>query len=197
MVKTQGYREAMMRITLLRHGQPKVKLAGNVRASELGDLARSYDQSGILDTPPPDVLLSVRNSRCVVCSPLARSVESARALGFPDIQIMDPLYVETAIPHFTRGAIALPVRLWVPLLRLLWLFGFSRNGESLVKARKRAREAAIELTSLADEQGDILLVGHGFMNHFIAGELRKMGWTGPSRPGHGHWGYGVYERAAD
>ena len=78
-------------------------------------------------------------------------------------------------------------------MRLLWLFGFSRNGESLMKARKRAGEAAM---TLAEEHHDILLVGHGLMNLLIARALKKADWIGPSRPGPGHWGYGVYEKAA-
>jgi hypothetical protein len=76
------------------------------------------------------------------------------------------------------------------------MLGFSRNGESLLNARDRAREAAAKLVQLAEEHHAVLLVGHGFINHFIAKELRSRGWLGPKKPGSGFWDYGVYEQAA-
>lgn len=72
---------------------------------------------------------------------------------------------------------------WIVLVRVLWVLGFSRNGESLRNAKKRANHAAARLVELAEEHQQILLVGHGFINYFIAKELRKRGWSGPSRPG--------------
>jgi broad specificity phosphatase PhoE len=185
----------MMRITLLRHGKPEFELKGNVRGQDLGMIARSYDLSGIVGSPPNAAVTAAQGSNIVVCSHLIRSVESARALGCFEVHVKDPLFCETAIPHFSRGSIPLPVSVWIVVLRILWLFGFSRNGESLNDARRRARQAAERLVELAEEHQNVLLVGHGFINHFIAKELQKLGWLGPSKPGAGFWGYGIYERA--
>lgn len=185
----------MMRITLLRHGKPAFELKGIVRGKDLGEIARSYDLSGIVGAPPKETVAAIQGGHFVVCSHLARSVESAKALGCPEVHVRDPLFRETAIPHFGGGSIPLPIGVWIVVLRLMWLFGFSRNGESLENARKRARKAAAKLVELAEAHQNVLLVGHGFMNHFIAKELRKGGWLGPSKPGRGYWGYGSYERA--
>lgn len=187
--------DRMMRITLLRHGKPAFELKGNVRGKDLGVIARSYELSGIVGSPPRETVKAIQGNRVVVCSHLVRSVESARALGCSEIHVADPLFGETAIPHFGSGSVPLPVGVWVVFLRLLWLFGFSRNGESLVDARTRARQAAERLVELAREHRNVLLVGHGFINHFIAKELKKGGWLGPSKPGREFWGYGIYERA--
>lgn len=184
-----------MRITLLRHGRPAFELKGNVRAKDLGTIARSYDLSGIVGIPPRETVAAIQGEPLVVCSHLARSIESAKALGFSEVHMKKPLFCETAIPYFGNGYVPLPVGVWVVVLRILWLFGFSRNGESLTKARKRARHAAARLAELAEEHQNILLVGHGFINHFIATELKKSGWLGPSKPGKGYWSYGIYERA--
>jgi broad specificity phosphatase PhoE len=185
----------MIRITLLRHGKPAFELKGNIRGEDLGEVARSYDLSGIVDTPPSETVTVVQGAPFVVCSHLKRSLESARALGFSDVRVTDKLFGETAIPHFARGAIPLPVSVWIVALRLMWLLGFSRNGESLTNTRKRANHAAARLVELAEEHQDVLLVGHGLMNHFIAKELRKCGWHGPSRLSRGYWGFGSYVRA--
>jgi hypothetical protein len=111
------------------------------------------------------------------------------------VHVTDPLFCESAIPHFGGGSVPLPVGTWVVVLRILWLLGFSRNGESLLDARRRAKLAAERLVELAEKHQNVLLVGHGFINHFIAKELQKSGWLGPSKPGKGFWGYGIYQRA--
>jgi len=151
--------------------------------------------SGIMDTPPGKAIEAIQGGHLVVCSHLPRSIESAKALGFSEVHVQEPLFCETAIPHFSSGSVLLPVGVWVVVLRILWLFGFSRNGESLFNARKRARHAAKRLSKLAEEHQNIVLVGHGFINYFIAKELKKNGWLGPSKPGKGYWGYGIYERS--
>lgn len=157
-------------------------------------IAKSYELSGIVDSPPAKSVAVIQGSRFVVCSHLVRSVESAKTLGCADVHVKDPLFCETALPHFGSGSVPLPIGVWLVLLRLLWLFGFSRNGESLRDARRRARQAAERLVEFAAEHQNVLLVGHGLINHFIAKELLKMGWLGPSMPGSGFWGYGIYER---
>jgi broad specificity phosphatase PhoE len=190
------FSEMTIRITLLRHGKPAFELKGNVRGKDLGMIAKSYDSSGIVGVPPRDTVSAIQGNHVVVCSHLTRSVESAKALGCSEVHVKDPLFCETAIPHFSSGSIPLPASFWIVVLRLLWLFGFSRNGESLNDARRRAKQAADRLIKLAEAHQNVLLVGHGFINHFIAKELLNSNWRGPSKPGTGYWGYGIYERAS-
>lgn len=182
-----------MQITLLRHGKPAFELKGKVRARELGSIVESYDLSGIADLPLDETVLAVQSSQFVVCSHLPRSIESAKALGFSDIHLQDSLFGETTIPHFSRGSLSLPIGAWVVLLRVLWLFGFSKNGESFKQAKNRARLAANKLIALAETHHDVLLVGHGFINHCIAKKLKNRGWKMPSKPGRNYWEYGVFE----
>ncbi|MES9861226.1 MAG: histidine phosphatase family protein [Candidatus Thiodiazotropha sp. LLP2] len=182
-----------MRITLIRHGKPAFELRGNVPANALNEIVKSYDLSGIVGTPPKEVLSAVKGNHFVVCSHLLRSIESAKSLGYGEECIQEPLFRETAIPHFNSGRITLPIGVWVVILRVLWLFGFSRNGESLANLKLRARQAAVKLIQLAEEHQNVLLVGHGFINHFIAKELRKKGWFGPLKPGKEYWEYAIYE----
>ncbi len=184
----------MMRITLLRHGKPVFELKGNVRAKDLSEIARSYDLSGIADAPTKESVDVAQENCFIVCSHLERSLESAKALGCTEIHLKDELFCETAIPHFGSGTVTLPIGAWIVVLRILWLFGFSRNGESLANVKKRARRAAARLVELAVEHQRVLLVGHGFMNYFIAKELKRNGWSGPSKPKHGFWEYAVYHQ---
>lgn len=184
-----------MQITLLRHGEPEFELAGNVRAGELARIAQSYDEAGIRGTPPKDVVKLARGHNIVLCSDLPRSLQSAAALGLTGIYASDPLFREVGVPYFSKGSLRLPVMVWFVVFRSLWLCGFSKNGESLIKARERARIAAQRLASLAAEFDRILLVGHGLINYLIAKELLANNWSGPSRPGSRHWAFGIYHSA--
>ena len=183
----------IMEIILMRHGEPKYELSGNARAKDISSVIENYDLSGIKDSPPLDTVQSMSSVRAVVCSDLKRSIESAKALGFDDIHHAKRLFREVALPHFKSGNFSMSLGSWGVFLRVISIFGFSRNGESLLMAKRRAREATTALVGLAKEEKCVLLVGHGFINYFIAKELLNRSWVGPSKPGDGYWGYGTYK----
>ena len=182
-----------MEIILLRHGKPKVDLAGNFNAVQLKQLVVDYHESGIKDFAPAE-LKNQFHSHYVVCSHLERSTQSARNIGFDKISYSDELFSETKIPHFDRTPFKLPVIMWVIMLRLFWLFGFSQNGESFSRAKLRARQAASKLIEIAEENNNVILVGHGLMNRLIANNLRQRGWQGSLSPGKKYWSYGKYTK---
>jgi broad specificity phosphatase PhoE len=181
-----------MPITLIRHGRPRYQLKGYAKARELPSIAKHYDAAGIHDTPPRMTVEVLSGYDIVVCSHLRRSLESASALGIKAVDVSDPLFAETVIPHFSRGPFVLPLAVWIVLLRILWLLGFTANGESLASARSRAEQAAERLIGMAQDDKHVVLVGHGLFNYLIAGVLLNNGWAGPKRPGRDYWEYGTY-----
>lgn len=118
-----------MEIILLRHGRPAVELSGYLSTKEFKQLVSDYAQSSINDVPI-ETLKTRFNDHYVICSDLPRSIDSAKKLNLNNIHISDALYRETDIPHFDKCFLKLPVTLWLILLRIMWLFGFSKNGES-------------------------------------------------------------------
>ena len=183
-----------MRITLLRHGQPDFNRQRKVRGSDFRKIIRAYDRAGIIDdTPPESSRRLVYSHRVIVSSTLLRSIQSAHALGAGTIHLSSPIFCEINLPSFDQLSIRLPLRLWVPILRTLWLLGYSNNTESLATARARARTAASQLITLAAKHKSVLLVGHGAFNHYIAKELLAAHWTGPGNPGRKYWAFGTYE----
>ncbi|MCB1753957.1 MAG: histidine phosphatase family protein [Gammaproteobacteria bacterium] len=183
-----------MKITLLRHGQPDFKLAGYAKAADLASMASAYDRAGIADSPPPEVIQAVSDHQRICCSDLRRATESAQALGFSVSQVQTSrLFRETAIPHFDRGAVYLPVSVWLVLLRAFWFAGFSKNGESFQAMKLRASAASDRLMVLASEYQNVLLVGHGFLNRYIAVNLLQAGWSGPRAINQKYWSYASYE----
>ncbi|MBD9363065.1 histidine phosphatase family protein [Methylomonas fluvii] len=181
-----------MEITLIRHGKPTFELKGKAKARDVCEIIRNYDLSGIADEAPENAKQRASACHVAVCSDFIRSLESAKALGFADILLSDPVFREIATPHFKQGSLTMSVNAWGVLLRCLSVIGFSRNGESLLMAKRRAQVAASTLIDLAHEHQSVLLVGHGFVNYFIAQELLARNWVGPAKPGGGYWEYGVY-----
>lgn len=182
-----------MEITLIRHGKPALELTKKASSRDIKEIVNRYNLSGITQEPPPqEAKQRALNCNVVVCSDLARSIESAQALGFKEILLTESLFREVAIPHFNNGSLVMPVRLWSTLFRFLSVLGFSKNGESLSMARKRAKNAAAVLINVAQIHNKVMLVGHGFINYFIAKELLSQNWSGPSKPGRNFWEYGIY-----
>lgn len=180
-----------MEIILLRHGKPKVELKGFLNAGEIKQLTFEYAQSGIQDTPT-EQLKNNFNHHYVVCSDLARSVESAEKLNLKNIHLSDALFRETDIPHFDKSFFKLPVMFWLILLRVMWLFGFSKNGESFSQAKNRSKLAAEKLIVLAKKNEKVIVIGHGLINRLIGKELDKKGWCASERVGKRYWEFYLY-----
>ena len=181
-----------MQITILRHGIPDFKWDRSVRGSDFRELEHAYDSAGIVGVPPAVTDRLASEHELVVCSDLPRSTASADALGVETIHISSAKFREMNLPYFNRAPIKLPLKVWVVILRTLWFIGFSRNTESFRTAKARAKAASDHLIELAMKHESVLLVGHGFLNHYIAQELRTKNWAGPRSPGKKYWEFGTY-----
>ena len=58
----------------------------------------------------------------------------------------------------------------------------------------RAVEAARQLTELADQGQDVLLLAHGFFNAMIGIELKRLGWKSVLDQGYDYWSQKRYQR---
>ena len=181
-----------MEIILLRHGKPTLELKGRINSADFKKLTVTYALSGIKDEPVKQ-LKNYFKSHYIVCSDLERSIQSAKKLQVNEIHLVDQLFKETEIPYFELSYFMLPVTAWLVLFRIMWLFGFNKNGESFKAAKLRAKQAADKLIALAEENQKVLLVGHGLLNRLIAKQLRNNNWIGPVSPGKKHWEFGVYK----
>ena len=183
-----------MKIILLRHGKPVMPSINKISASEFLSWVKKYDASGLCTTSKPSMqaINCVKNSKAIVCSKLPRSIESAKALNSEAIILSSSLFNEAGMPSANWHALKVSPKIWAPLFRLFWLFGYSNNSESFQEAKSRAKEAVIKLTEIAHEQESVVFVGHAIFNRILANELRRSGWSGPKNPGTKHWSFGVY-----
>lgn len=183
-----------MQIVLLRHGKPKIQTDLWMSAAELGAWVAEYDAAGIDSGFPPHerAIEEVKSCSFAVCSDLARSRESAVALGIERVGACESMFRELDMPYASWRFPRLPLLVWAVLFRLMWAMGYSANGESISEGRERARLCAARLAELAAEHERVVFVGHGSLIWFIARRLEDAGWSGPKKSPRKYWDFGVY-----
>lgn len=181
-------------IILVRHGIPDWDFETPIPGHGVAHWLEGERDAGLVAGQRPSVDLArlVRNARCVIASPLRRSIESARLLAPSVTPLIDEHFTEPALPGDIRSSLRLRPGLWTGLLRSAWFCGWSGGAESFKMARARAAEAVQILIARAEGQSSVALVGHGLMNILIARGLRAAGWRGPRFPRPRHWAFGVY-----
>ncbi len=181
----------MHRIILVRHGEPDLAVAEKISGSEISRFLEAYNSAPLVSSSTPsDKLRFLADNATVICSPLPRSLESARRCGV-EPAIIDACFAESIPPHFRSRRLKLTPKQWLFFSRILWLGGFSLHGESLYMARKRAKKAAEILLREAAKR-DVVLFGHGLFNIMIAARLSALGYRGPRVPARAFWEYGIY-----
>lgn len=183
-----------MKIIILRHGKPVIPPLNRISPAAFPDWVTAYNNAGLspTSTPTDEALSIAKKCNTVVCSHLARSIESASALGFTETTLNSALFNEAELPTVNLNHPRLSPKVWAVLLRILWLLGYSTNSESFKQAKIRASEAADTLIDLATHHSSVLFIGHGVYNRILVNELLARGWSGPKNPGTVHWSYGVY-----
>jgi broad specificity phosphatase PhoE len=183
-----------LKIVLVRHGKPMMNDSERITGLQLSEWVQRYDHA-LIDPgyPPPLPLLDALEGICsVATSPLRRSVESAKILA-PELShhvLLEAREAELPIPRFIT--LRMSARTWCALARLAWFVGWSAQAESLSQARERAELVVGGLEKLANQQGSVLLLGHGIMNLFIAQKLRDHGWKSLQVSGNGYWKFSEY-----
>jgi broad specificity phosphatase PhoE len=185
-------------IVLARHGRPAMtareRLA--ITGRDIGRWYRQYDELGIADefAPPATLRELAASAGCVVASDSRRAIESAMRLTKSDRIRVDAALREVGFPD----SLDLPVRLspgtWVMIARAAQLLNACASDERVHDVRARAAAVVDSLVNMADDHRTVVVVGHGWFNHFVARELRRRRWRGPLRPSTRYWGATTYTR---
>ncbi len=185
-----------MEISLVRHGITQVTENSPVTCRDFGKWVEKVDDAGVVEASvyPTGTLEKIQTANIVVTSNLKRSIESAKLLGPGLNTIMNPLFREIEFPSPSRPFRGLKLKpyIWIGILSLLWLGGYSNGCESFRDARERAKRAARLLVEYAKKYDRVILFGHGFFNLLIAVELQKTGWKGKKITSFRHWNCTTY-----
>jgi broad specificity phosphatase PhoE len=182
-----------MEIVLGRHGRPVLDQSKWIAPRTLGNWIAAFNDCGVLSGQiPKSTSLAAARCKVIVTSPLRRSYESAPLLASSQLVVREDLISEAGMPHPDWLFPALPIAVWLVILRVAWYCGYSSKAESMSDASMRATVAAVRLVDLARQHESVFVVGHGIMTTLIASRLLQMGWSGPKRPANKYWGHCAY-----
>jgi len=166
-------------IYLIRHAKPAVP---ELKSGTYEEIVTYYDLYDKVDVVPFDKNIILERiseplPEFVFTSRLPRAVQTAEQtfgdrMKYENRKIFNEF--GRTVLKFKR--ITMRKGAWSTLSRLTWAMGFSGDTESFKEARYRAGVCAGVLSEVSGQQDVTILVGHGFMNHFIKKKLKKMGW---------------------
>ena len=114
----------------------------------------------------------------------------------PGAQIIaDPLFEEAPLAAPKIPLVKLKVPAWAVMARVMWHAGYHPEIENYRRAKARAAAAAdILLERAAANDGDAVLVAHGYFNAMIGRVLRLRGFSRTGSHRVRFWNAVVYER---
>lgn len=183
-------------ITLARHGRVDVAWNSRIPGGEFANFVALFNAAGLVPTsrPAPDTCQRARDAHTLVCSDLRRAVDSMELVAPGQRVLQEPLLREAEIPTLFRTPIRLRAGTWAALARASWHIRRWPGIESPREARERSKRAADVLEALAEQEGSVFVLGHGYFNASVARQLRRRGWRGPSVPATRNWSCVTYQR---
>ena len=197
----------VLRIILIRHGQPAIALKPRTSRHGFRDYIDAYEAAGLdpASLPPEELRDLVRELDVVFTSDRPRSRESAQALAPHATLTVDPLFAEAPLAAPPLPLLTMGVPSWAVVARLLWHAGYHPEIENYRKAKHRAAQAAHILIGKAQERlreqerpneqttGAAALVAHGYFNMMIGRELRQRGFSKRGSHRVRYWNAVIYE----
>ena len=188
----------VLRIVLVRHGQPHIALSPTTCHRGFRDYIGDYEEAGLdpVSLPPRELVELGQELGAIFASDRKRSHQSAKLLAAEKPLIIDPLFAEAPLASPPVPFLKMSVPSWAVISRLLWHAGFAPGIEGAASARLRARQAADILVARAQEVGGVALVAHGYFNFMIGRELKRRGFAKRGSHRAHYWNSVTYERPA-
>jgi len=195
--EVRGNVPARTRIILVRHGRPAIALKPRTGHHGFRRYIDAYQDAGLdpQSAPPEELLDLVKGLNSVFTSFSPRARDSALKL-LPEAEIIaDPLFEEAPLAAPKIPLIKMKVPIWAVMARIMWHAGYHPEIENYRRAKTRAVAAAdILLERASANEGDAVLVAHGYFNAMIGRVLRRRGFARTGSHRVRFWNAVVYER---
>jgi broad specificity phosphatase PhoE len=183
-----------MTITLIRHAPVLGDWDVRLRIDELSAWIEEYDRLPIDTTPPASELFDLtKKADWIIASSLGRTRDSLAVLGVTPDET-DALFDEAPVPVSGGKWLRLRPMQWLTYFRIRALAGWLLPQSDMRALTHRAAKAAAHLQKRAQEHEDIVLMGHGAINHFIGKSLAKKGWKRVEGGGMKNWSFTVFKK---
>lgn len=189
--------DSTRQVVLIRHAAVDLEHHGWMSAKKAAALRAEYDRAPVFRFEPDTVLayLPMRLTDTVYVSALPRSIATGLFLFGDSAHIVSSRLLNEFELHVVRLPLVLPYKGWTSISRALWLLGARNSGtESYREAKERVRYITDYIEEKAKQNGQVILVTHGFLNRNIAHELRKRGWQLSQNRGKENLGATILEK---
>lgn len=176
-----------MRIALVRHFEVDCHHELLMNSVEFKKWVEKYDCSPI---KPINLAVEKENWDKCYCSDLPRAIETANHIYKGEI-IKTELLREVPIAPAFETNVRLPYLFWLLVGRLAWLCSHKSQSEPLTKTKLRVQHFVASIL----QEGNVLIVSHGFLMFYIQNELINRGFSGKRIMHLKHGEVYVYERS--
>jgi broad specificity phosphatase PhoE len=189
-----------MRLITIRHGRPAWHSPRLISLAGFEDLAGDYDAAHLSEDGIVAAAALARQLPKVpiLSSDLPRARETAEAIaGGKQAVALDPVFREvpnTRIAQGLLGKLWAPADIWAFVRRCFWIMGVGECPEKPRAAWGRASRATDVILRQGREQGDVILVSHGWFLTVLVLHLRWRGLIvrGPLLPRVGYGAMTLY-----
>lgn len=163
-------------IFLIRHATPKIDYTScDYKTAQLRlqdyNQTKDIEESEIAKFLLTELFQKIKESNPVVyCSPVARAERTCQLLfGYIDDYIINSDLSEVGLNIFPLPLVKLKVRTWFLLSRIAWLLRLSSEPEKVKHAKCRAQRLLPQL----EQEGNVAIVSHGYLMHYLKKRLVK------------------------
>lgn len=165
------------KIIIYRHAKPIVSENEIISGKDYPDWVKRYNQS--------EITLSKKelpNENFVFTSKINRSIKTGKAISQKIEE--NELFNEAEVPLIRFPKFKKKAKFWVIISRILWMYGLSTKCESYKATKQRVNSAIQFIDSYLKSNNEIIIVGHGFINHMLKKQLIKNDWQLSLDEGH-------------
>ena len=165
------------KIIIYRHAKPLVSEEEIISGKDYPNWVKRYNDSDITlpekELPKEDFIFT---------SNINRSIKTGKAISQKIEE--NKLFNEAEIPLIRFPKFKKKAKFWIVISRILWMYGVSTKCESYRATKKRVNSAIEFIDSYLKTNNEIIIVGHGFINHMLKKQLIKSGWQLSLDEGH-------------
>lgn len=166
-------------VILIRHAEVALDHPGWMTSKKAAKYREAYDTAPVFQFNKDSVLAKIpkRTTDTIYVSALPRSIATGLKLFGDSATVVSLSMLNEFEMHVVWLPAYLPYKGWTVLSRGLWLLGMDKQGtESYKEAKQRVKDVANFIEDKAQNNKQIIMVTHGFINRNIAKELENRNW---------------------
>ena len=170
------------KIYLVRHAEVDLNKPGWGTSKKSEEYKAVYNRTGVKEFNPNKILQKIENHKnidTVFCSPQLRALKTAEILfGNRVVFKIDSVITELDYPVAQVPVLQLPVKGWLFLSRVTWMWEINRGNKT--SYRERLDELNLfsnDLEEFAKRNDQAVVIAHGMVNRELIKILTERGWN--------------------